>query len=540
MRTDRRRFIQTTGVLAVGSVLGSSLAGCSAELLGTPLPSLGPAPPPTPVPGMTYIWASKIGCALDCDLSTGRNMHTGGEATDDAPRINEAMAGASAANPITLIIDGSALISGLFLPAGGYWSIAGLGSATGFYTKSGSNCGAIQNAGAVFPWNPGPPAPPRNGSNVSLSNFTLNGNQNGVSTTGTRQGSHLIWYCGIALMNLKNISIENLVLANVPAYHVFLSNVGNVTVSGCIMQSAGLNTDGVHFNGPANDISISNCQFATGDDSIALNAPEGYSGDIERVTVIGCTFNSLSLMRLYTVSGPSGPTRSVIDGVTVSNCNGTLWNGAFVIGLSNGSLPNSIASLTISDCNFTAPTVLALAEDFGKIVLENVKFTPSQARVVWPSQESNHVSAFLRPSLENPGVTSIGSSLSFQNCSIVRKQNMNVAAVILQVGSEIGNVEFDGFAVQDGYSPINGLIELEGSTIGQLSIDSLNSSNIEAPIQPGGFAYISSVTGTGTGVLATGWEFPDAVMANEVPYVSATTGQPSIKVNGVVEPYNPS
>ena len=71
---------------------------------------------------MTYIRASEIGCALDCNLQNGRNRYTGGAATDDAPRINSAMAGATADNPITLIIDGSALISGLFLPAGGYWS----------------------------------------------------------------------------------------------------------------------------------------------------------------------------------------------------------------------------------------------------------------------------------------------------------------------------------------------------------------------------------------------------------------------------------
>ncbi|MGA8160993.1 MAG: hypothetical protein WCB76_09315, partial [Acidobacteriaceae bacterium] len=66
---------------------------------------------------MTYIRASAIGCALDCDLRSGKNKYHGGEATDDGPLINAAMAGASAANPITLIIDGSALISGLFLPA---------------------------------------------------------------------------------------------------------------------------------------------------------------------------------------------------------------------------------------------------------------------------------------------------------------------------------------------------------------------------------------------------------------------------------------
>jgi hypothetical protein len=45
---------------------------------------------------------------------------------------------------------------------------------------------------------------------------------------------------------------------------------------------------------------------------------------------------------------------------------------------------------------------------------------------------------------------------------------------------------------------------------------------------------------SGAGVLATGWEFPDAVMANEVPYISANSGLPSIKVGGVVEPYTPA
>jgi hypothetical protein len=75
---------------------------------------LGPAEPSVPVAEMMYIWASKIGCTLDCNLKNGRNKHTGGAATDDALRINAAMAAASESQPITLIIDGSALISGLF------------------------------------------------------------------------------------------------------------------------------------------------------------------------------------------------------------------------------------------------------------------------------------------------------------------------------------------------------------------------------------------------------------------------------------------
>jgi len=50
-----------------------------------------------------------------------------------------------------------------------------------------------------------------------------------------------------------------------------------------------------------------------------------------------------------------------------------------------------------------------------------------------------------------------------------------------------------------------------------------------------GFSSIGSVSGNG--VLATGWEFPDAVMVDGVPYISANSGLPSIKVGGVVETY---
>src|ERR1022692_60519 len=132
---DRRCFLKA-GLLAAGSAFGCSLIGCNSEFV---IPCLGPAAPPVPMPGMTYIRASEIGCALNCDLRSGRNKYTGGLATDDGPRINAAMAGATANNPIILIIDGSALISGLFLPAGGFWNIAGLGCGTGFFVKTGTN-----------------------------------------------------------------------------------------------------------------------------------------------------------------------------------------------------------------------------------------------------------------------------------------------------------------------------------------------------------------------------------------------------------------
>jgi hypothetical protein len=305
---DRRTFVLNATRVAAASALGYSSAGCAANEIYSVFPCLSVVPPPTPVAGMTYIKASQIGCALDCDLTTGLNKNNGGPATDDAPVINAAMAGASATDPITLILDGGALISGLFMPAGGYWSIAGLGCGTGFFIKTGTNNDGIHNGGptAAVPSDPGPTVPlPARGSSVSLSNFSLNGNRgdglNGDSTSGNPAGSTTIpdlGYFAINLTNLNNITLENVVVVDSPSYHFRLSNVGNVVASGCVMQSSGPNTDGIHFDGPANNIAISNCSFTTGDDAIALNCPEGYSGNISQVSVTGCTFNSPTLMRL--------------------------------------------------------------------------------------------------------------------------------------------------------------------------------------------------------------------------------------------------
>jgi hypothetical protein len=343
------------------------------------------------------------------------------------------------------------------------------------------------------------------------------------------------WYCGINLMNLNNINIENVVVVNSPSFHIRFTNCGNVVVSGCAMKSSGLSTDGLHFDGPANDIAISNCNFTTGDDAIALNCPEGYSGNISRVTVTNCVFNSWSLMRLDTIQSSGNPAKFNIDTVTVSNCSGTLEEAGFLIGWGAGSNPNSLASLTVSNCSLTAPSILHLAANFGTIALNNVTLTPPSYE---PDVDAGTGYAFARTTPYSGGCTYVGSSLTFNNCAIYRNANVAVAALILPYGSSINNLEFNGFSMQDAsgsYYPTPELINIVSGSIGQLVLDALNSTHIKAPVSAGGFSNIGSVSGAA--VLATGWEFPDAVMANGVPYISASTGLPSIKVGGVVEPY---
>jgi Glycosyl hydrolases family 28 len=521
-------------MVAAGSAFSYTLVGCAAnEIDYLSLPCIAYAPI-APVAGMTYIRASQLGCALDCDLYSGLNKNTGGAATDDAPLINAALAGATATNPITLILDGSALISGLFLPAGGYWGIAGLGCGTGFFVKTGTNNDGIHNGNATanVPQDPGPYAPlPARGSNVSLSNFTLNGNQsdgvNGDSTNGDARGGHT-WYFGISLMNLNNITITNVVVVNAPTYHIRMSNVGNVVVTGCLLRSSGPNTDGLHFDGPANDISISNCDFTTGDDAIALNCPEGYTGNISRVTVTNCTFNSFSLMRLYPAIYGYPPFQ--IDSVSVSGCSGTLLVAGFLIGTHAYGNPNAVLSLSVSNCKLAAPAVLDITADFSSIALSGVTLVPTGP------QDIGY--AFARSYFYASATPYAGGSLSFANCIIARSGNYPVTALMLQYASTIGVVEFDGFSVQDSgglYAASPELLDIVAGSIGQVVLGAVNSAHITAAVSASSYSGVGSVSGVG--VLATGWEFPDAVMANGTPYLSASSGKESIKVGGVVKPY---
>jgi len=101
----------------------------------------------------------------------------------------------------------------------------------------------------------------------------------------------------------------------------------------------------------------------------------------------------------------------------------------------------------------------------------------------------------------------------------------------------ISSLAFNGFSVNDAkpYDAIPVLLVVAPGSVSQFVLQSLNSTQITAPVSNSEFNCIGSVSGAA--VLGTGWEFPDVVMAEGVPYISAATGLPSIKMNGVVQLY---
>ena len=72
-------------------------------------------------------------------------------------------------------------------------------------------------------------------------------------------------------------------------------------------------------------------------------------------------------------------TKFNIDNVMVSNCSGTLTLAAFWIGDGSSSNPNSVTSLTVSDCILTAPAVLDLTAEFRERRPADVVLVPSDS-----------------------------------------------------------------------------------------------------------------------------------------------------------------
>jgi len=526
MESQSRRGLLKGAVAVAAAFTGPSVLLTEAATQSAPSKTYSSGSP-------RVFYASQIpDVSLDCDLNTGKKIG-GGTATDNTEAFNRILAMATHENPVTLILDGASVISGIEIPKLGHASILGLGWDTGFYVKSGSNADAIHNGGprAAIPSDPAsigialPPSENR-GSNVRFADFRINGNRgdghNGNSNTGRRRGSEQAWYFGINLMNMENIHIDHVFFYNIAAYNIRLSDCGYATITACKFDSPfhELNQDGVHLDGGCNDITISDCFFYNlDDDSIALNAPEGYGGYIRNVQVTNCVFeNCRSLMRIYSaVEGGSQP----VSGVVVSNCHGTFSSSGFVLGLGEAGkvvsgLPDTILDVTFSNCTLTTPWFAQVTNNFGSLKFNGCTWiAPKEAK------------AFVE-------LSASVSSLAINGCSIYRTTEGNGPAYLFSGDSPVGTITINGFSIDDQFghtfAPVPHLITQTGK-VGRLIINALDLTNVAVfakSLEP--FHSIA-----GPGVLSTGVEFPDAAIADGTLYLSATTHLPSIKITGVVK-----
>ena len=140
---------------------------------------------------------------------------------------------------------------------------------------------------------------------------------------------------GISLDNLAHVLIDHNWFYNIATYNVHLE-----ACTDCIVQNnrfdavqQGPHQDGVHVDGPSNQIRINHNWFNDSDDSIGINAAEGYGGPIIGVIVdgnicVGC----LTAYRQLSSENGTTPENETITGVIVSNGSGTIRSSNGVYG----------------------------------------------------------------------------------------------------------------------------------------------------------------------------------------------------------------
>ncbi len=475
--------------------------------------------------------ASDLGCILDCNLATGLTS-AGQPATDNTALLNAFLATASATNPIALILDGATLTTGLLIN-GGHTTIEGIGPDSGLFLKSGSNAHAIRNH-ADMQGDPGAghTAPPRSNSGIAIRNLQINGNR-GDGTSGNTD--HGITYdnlgrtmlYGIDLVHATAIWLEDLILHDLTTYAVTLNNCAGVVCRNLrVTTPRDRNCDGIHVNGPASDLQISNCWFQTGDDPIALNAPEAFGGPIERVAISGCIFNHCpTAIRIYGCAYP--PISYPVSNVVMANCTGLVENTPFMIGFQQNAPVDTIQTFQTGNCSFQASYWATLNESCGVLSFGNN---------IW---DSPTVAGFF---LWIPLPVTL-SSVTLANCRIYRSARGHAPAYGLHAadaarGSVIHKLAIEGFAIEheagQAFPPIPFLLDTSNVTIDELYIGSLDPSNIAALVKPSlNFRGINQISGPG--VLATGFPIPDHVIAENTPYLSADADRPSIKLHGKIK-----
>lgn len=460
--------------------------------------------------------------------------------TDATACVNGFLAKASAANPLKLVLDGTAAMQGLVIsPAGNTW-IEGLGWGTGIVIEAKSNQDGIRIGAYNGGYSEGQSAAPvRAASNIILSNFTIDANGS-LNSTGPGLGLaaantplpgapvHAVF--GAVLANATGIVVDHVRFVNPPRYCLTLVNVADVTVRDSSFSSALSLQDGVHVDGPAEDIRVLNNVFATGDDGVALNAPEGYGGDISDVVVDGNIFNrAWSVGRVYTSIRSLGRTYHARR-ITFSHNRGTTRNTAFFLG-GDGSdffvTPDQIEDASIENNDISTPMGLAyVSMPFGLLrFVDNTYEAPTSTM----------------PMIEIAGPNNGDLELTGNTIRRNAAGHATPPLIKLDFYNSLGRLTLDGNRVADEagppYAALPFLIDIAGP-LGELRIDSADMTGVAALVNPA--TELKDVHAvSGPGVLATNTRFPDAVMADGSAYLSATgdnAGKPCVKLNGKVAP----
>ncbi len=501
--------------------------------LGAAIASSVAAPAPT---GAVTAYASQLtGGHAPCNLSTGLTA-TGVPCVDDTAALNAFLLSATANTPVHLIQDIGSSVTGVQFPAGGHVTIECSGWDAGFFIAAGSNAHGIRNVPAVNGYS-GPGTPGTPGSNVEIRNCRINGNRGdgttGNSTSGdARKAPNGNWLFGIYLDNLTHVRLIHNWIYDAPTFGILCNACKDAVFDGNKLDAPSrvINQDGIHVDGPSSQIRISNNWCGTPDDCIAMNAAEGYGGTIDGVAVMNsqCVDCLTAYRQLSNESGAA--TNAAVKNVTISNYAGTLADSYGVVGValrlgevySGSKAPDVMQSVVASNLSFSSASANAYMIE----VNDNLGVLEVNGLTWHSPRGANALMNFGNSTLGKSPATV--SSVSLRGIHIMRTTAGNAGAYLLKVPSvdAIKTLHLDGIYVENqqgqSYSPIANLIAIEpGGAITNLDVAAIDPTNITALASPGDYGRIGRLYGAG--LAATGFQVPDAIVPNLVPYISGTS-----------------
>ena len=276
-------LLALTGTLMLG--MG---AGAMAQAVYSP-------PAASATQSTQVVYASRAGCVSDASVALGS---TNFGATDNAAAL-QAVLNKAQNGPLMLVLDGQYGI-GSTLIIYSNTTIVGLNRSCGLIQKSGMNAPALMNANLKWSEQTTATAVPATGldSNITLDNFTLNGNgANQIKWAGynnstassnkstwvstTNNGKTVYFAPGgyttpLRLWGVNHVTLSNMLLYSPRTYMTHFADFYDVTVRNCTINvgASGYNYDGFHFNGPGRGLYASGLTVTTADDSFALNADD--------------------------------------------------------------------------------------------------------------------------------------------------------------------------------------------------------------------------------------------------------------------------
>lgn len=321
--------------------------------------------------------ASRFGAALDSNLMTG-----GG--TDDTAPLQNVLNRAERGAPIHLIIDGSALVTGLNVY--GNTTIECI-TGGGLYLKGNSNRAIIRNVhrsrDAIVD------------EHIAVRGCFFHGNKdnqkgvpmrspNIISENQEADGSYI---AGLQFLGVNYLTIEDVTLWNVRSFASHIANANRISVrnvivdNGIPLSAGGANMDGFHFNGPIKYLTIEGMKLRTFDDGFTLGANDAGADDLRIRNEMGpyvgqgpitdVTAHNIHFMdSFFGIRLMSSTER--LDRIIISNVTGTVQAKLAIIShFTNPGLGN-FGSLSFNNVNVDAiPPHFSIADQMSKEIFKS-------------------------------------------------------------------------------------------------------------------------------------------------------------------------